>query len=216
MQIIGICGRKGSGKSTLAGQIGGMRLPFAHFLKEGLIAMGVPEEAIYDPIKKEEPLDILQGKSGRYAMQTLGTEWGRGMMGPEFWTDLWLHAVMRLHSETCIVVDDVRFPQEVQMIRDLGGMVFAVVRGQIPEHSNNKWVRMWQQRNIHPSERLVYEDYDIPIILNNSTPENLFAEYNHEMTSENLAQRYGRDITTPRGSPPNQKTGLFDDGHTGA
>ncbi|AZB50559.1 hypothetical protein [Synechococcus phage S-H1] len=69
------------------------------------------------------------GVSARHMMQTLGTEWGRACIHPDFW-------VMIARAETqCIianggsvVIDDVRFPNEAAMIHDLGGELWRIDR----------------------------------------------------------------------------------------
>ena len=69
------------------------------------------------------------GVSARHMMQTLGTEWGRACIHPDFW-------VMIARAETqlimndggSVVIDDVRFPNEAAMIRDLGGELWRIDR----------------------------------------------------------------------------------------
>ena len=38
---------------------------------------------------KEHPCSLLLNKTPRYAMQTLGTEWGRELIGENIWTHIW-------------------------------------------------------------------------------------------------------------------------------
>lgn len=69
---------------------------------------------------KEQPCDALMGKTPRWAMQTLGTEWGRNQIGEDLWVRL---AVARIQDHLCngqsVVVDDVRFPNEVSALKML-------------------------------------------------------------------------------------------------
>jgi hypothetical protein len=67
-------------------------------------------------------------------MQTLGTEWGRAL-APDFWVEAWKRAIERdaLHASAdgetvLIVVDDVRFPNEVAAIREMGGSIARIER----------------------------------------------------------------------------------------
>lgn len=128
--VIGLTGLAGSGKSTIAKRLTCehrfSRKPFAYPLKAMLSAVGVPTDILDgDNAAKEAPLDVLGGKSCRHAMQTLGTEWGRMQMDGDFWVRLWERGTANL---TRIVADDVRFPNEVEAIRRLGGVILRVER----------------------------------------------------------------------------------------
>ena len=126
--IIGLTGQAGSGKSTVSTWLrdnhGFVILPFAGPLKRMLLTLGVPEGKMHGQAK-EEPLDLLCGKSPRQAMQLLGKEWGREMIGIRLWKDAWL-AEAKKHNR--IVADDVRFPNEACAIHGLGGIVLNIVR----------------------------------------------------------------------------------------
>lgn len=95
-----------------------------------VLALGIDQRHVYGtPADKEEPLHIFGGKSARHAMQTLGTEWGRNCIGPEFWAQAWrVKAAAHLSAGIPIVADDVRFPNEVAAIRAMGGKVYCIVR----------------------------------------------------------------------------------------
>jgi len=135
-RIIGIAGRAGAGKNTVADMIPGAAVfGFADPLYEGLAAMlGVPEDMLRSRRNKETPLAWL-GKSSRELMQTLGTEWGRGMVAE----DIWLRIAKR-RIETyggTIVFSDVRFDNEAEWIRNQGGEVWLVERGQEARHTHS-------------------------------------------------------------------------------
>lgn len=130
--LIGFCGPEGAGKTTAAAIVardyGLATLPFARPLKEMLAAIGVPERHLYGtPEEKAEPLAMLGGKSARHAMQTLGTEWGRECIGKGFWGDLW---EARVASLSGAVADDVRFANEAERIKRMGGHVICIVRSE--------------------------------------------------------------------------------------
>ena len=129
--LVGICGPEGGGKSTAARMLcdahGFAVHPFAGPLKTMLAAIGVPGCHLYGtPAEKEAPLRLFGGKSARHAMQTLGTEWGRQHIGPGFWVEAW-RATMPA-DVGAIVVDDVRFPNEAETIRDMGGIMIRIDR----------------------------------------------------------------------------------------
>jgi hypothetical protein len=142
-RIVGVAGYAKSGKSTVADYLirdgGFRRLKFADGLKDMLRAMGL-DEAQIEGDQKETPADILCGKTPRQAMQSLGTEWGRKCMGDDLWVNLWQERVRRwlaLHPMNRVVVDDVRFPNELQRVLKMGGTVLRIDRpGVAPTNSH--------------------------------------------------------------------------------
>lgn len=132
---IGISGPLGAGKSMAAKLLsysvsvdyGPTAIhPFAAPLKRMIGALGVDDKYLYGTqAEKELPLDVFGGLSARYAMQTLGTEWGREHFGPFFWCAAWRAT---LPKGVCAIADDVRFPSEADTIFALGGCVIRLVR----------------------------------------------------------------------------------------
>jgi hypothetical protein len=130
--FIGLCGKKGSGKSFVAENMRDTRdakiLRFADILKDMMRVMGFSEGQINGDLK-EVACDMLNGKTPRYAMQTLGTEWGRNLLHENIWVDM---LVAKVNKERgVVVVDDVRFPNEIKAIRDNGGVVAWIERASI-------------------------------------------------------------------------------------
>jgi hypothetical protein len=77
-------------------------------------------------------------------MQTLGTEWGRNLIGPQFWTGIAQHWAQRnLQDGHSVVIDDVRFPNEAEVIKRMGGILVRVIR---PDNVIDE---------SHPSESLI-------------------------------------------------------------
>lgn len=125
--IIGLCGLAGSGKSTVAKcleQIGYQRVAFADPLKDMLAAVGFTREQLYGSEKEVVVPDL--GVTPRYAMQTLGTEWGRDLISERFWIDLWGRKVATIAGP--VVADDIRFQDEADAVRAAGGIVWEVIR----------------------------------------------------------------------------------------
>lgn len=128
--VIGLTGRAGSGKTTaalyLAEHRGFIRIPFAAPLKRMLRSLGLTDRET-DGDLKEAPSDVLMGATPRHAMQRLGTEWGRNLIHPDLWIELWRRDAERLlaggHS---VVAEDCRFPNESAIIRRIGGKIIAI------------------------------------------------------------------------------------------
>ena len=133
--IIALTGRKYSGKDTAADcftALGYERVKFAGALKEMLRALyrycGMPANEIERRIEgdmKEEPCDVLCGETSRRAMETIGTEWGRQMIAEEIWVSA---LKMRAVHSGKVIVTDLRFPNELQAMRALGGIVGRIIR----------------------------------------------------------------------------------------
>jgi hypothetical protein len=175
--VVGICGRKGAGKSTLASQLHwAKRVSFGQFLKQGLEAMGLPRELFHDPKLKELPHVLLRGRTPRYTMQTLGTQWGREYMGEHFWVDLFTLEVNRSSGEL-VVCDDVRFHEEAEAIRRFPGhiLVYVATPGEV-FYKPKRWWEFWKKEP-HESERFNPEVEGIPVIVNDGTPEELYEKF---------------------------------------
>jgi len=135
VKIIGLTGKAGSGKSTVAhilvNDYGFIRVKMAGPLKSMLRAIGLTDAHIEGELK-EVPCPMLCGQTPRYAMQTLGTEWGRDIIGNDFWTNAWRESVWAAceYAEPAgIVCDDVRFANEVAAVLGMGGKIWHLNRG---------------------------------------------------------------------------------------
>jgi energy-coupling factor transporter ATP-binding protein EcfA2 len=129
-KLIALCGHKGVGKSTyasfLAGKTGHV-FSFATPLKSMLTAV-FPNEYVLN--KKDEKIPYFD-VTARYLLQTLGTEWGREMVDQNIWIKLLRVRLIECLTDTAVtplVVDDLRFDNEAEMIRELGGEVWHLDR----------------------------------------------------------------------------------------
>lgn len=153
--IIGLAGPKRSGKTAAALKLersGFVRYSFAGTLKRMIRVLledfGFSENEIDNCMNadKEVALPVI-GKSPRTLMQTLGTEWGRVHVHPDLWTYLMMKQIDRSQDEY-IVFDDVRFENEAEMIRNFGGLIIHIDRGNIKTdlHASEKGIA-WDDRD---------------------------------------------------------------------
>lgn len=134
MQLIGFAGQARSGKTTASQHLLTV-LPhywttaaFADPIKDMLRVMGVSCE--------DEFKDVVHpvfGKTPRYLMQTLGTQWGRNMVG----NDTWVKHFAEKHGSNLVVVSDVRYPNEANLVREYGKLIHITGHGGIEsDHSS--------------------------------------------------------------------------------
>ena len=132
--LIGFSGKKGSGKSYFADYLVNnklfIKLSFASPLKEiTKILFNLSDEDVKDPIKKEL-INPKFNASPRELMQWLGTDIMREEFNKKFnySGSIWIDSVKDkvktlLDDNKDVVIDDVRFQNEVDMIHSLGGIV---------------------------------------------------------------------------------------------
>lgn len=130
-EFIGLIGQAGVGKTMVASLLvdaGYERVKMAGPLKGMLRALGLTDRELEGDLK-HEPCRLLGGATPRHAMQTLGTEWGRDLIHPDLWLTAWGETAVRAVAAgaTGAVCDDMRFANEAEMIRRLGGIVVKVV-----------------------------------------------------------------------------------------
>lgn len=137
--VLGLSGSGGSGKTTVAAELvrnGWKRVKMASGLKSMLTALykeaGFSDAGIFDRLEgclKEEPCDMLGGQTPRFAMQELGTSWGRVTIHGDLWTEIAKGQIeAHLKNGFNVVVDDIRFDNEAKVIHDLGGLIAEVER----------------------------------------------------------------------------------------
>lgn len=189
--IIAVLGSTGSGKSTVAKHLehnfGFTPLKFAQPLKDMLRALGLSFLDVEGPQShRSKPHPLLLGKSARYAMQTLGTEW-RNMIGRDLWANITIRRIKELiaQGETRFVIDDMRFPHELDLLGEIGCVTVAVRRRKVEPTPKQRRITKLPHfiRGIasfltgvdplHPSEALWFDmPHDI-VIHNSGTVEDL-------------------------------------------
>lgn len=91
---------------------------------------------------KEQVLPQL-GVTPRHLLRTLGTEWGRSCVHPSLWLESFKSRIAGLQL---VVVDDVRFANEAQLIHQLGGELWQLRRPgheRAAEHASDGGLDGW-------------------------------------------------------------------------
>lgn len=132
MKLVAFTGKAGSGKDTAAAVFtarGWKQVRFADILKDMVCTMlGITREQLEDRDYKEAILPVI-GKSPRYIMQTIGTDWGRNMVHRDLWTLLTRQRIEALLAAGHgVVMSDCRFDNEAELIRNMGGQVALIDR----------------------------------------------------------------------------------------
>lgn len=191
--IIGICGLIGSGKGTVGDILveqGFTKVSFADKLKDGVATIFGWNRAMLEGDTdesrnwREQPDNFWTQETGRnitprIVLQEFGTECMRDGFDDSIWVSL-LKKQM-LDNPGDYVVPDVRFRNEQDMIRELGGEIWRVQRGDVPEWygcamlDNTTGGNLMESYDVHVSE---YKWIDMnnkfnTTIYNNSTLEQL-------------------------------------------
>jgi len=144
--IIGVCGFIGSGKDTAADYLVNFhefrRDSFAATLKDAVAAVFAWDRELLEGRTKEarewrEQVDPWWAKklempdlTPRWVLQYWGTEVCRRGFHDDIWIAS-LEARLR-NSKDNIVISDCRFPNEIKAIKEAGGKVIWVQRGELP------------------------------------------------------------------------------------
>lgn len=148
-KILAFTGPKGCGKSTVA-----ERMLLGSFIPQRAIRLSMADpiramlRQIIDPKamkteNKENPEMGICGRSARFLLQTLGTEWGRSIIHPDIWVEAIRRKILATDAAT-VIIDDIRFDNEVAMVKSLGGVIVRVERdgvGYTCEHASEIPVR---------------------------------------------------------------------------
>lgn len=141
--IVAFTGKKQSGKSTACAHIGGVRINF----KDALVAE-IKENfpKLLEAIAKTMEQHYWEGKQWtverlftekpplmRALLQNYGTE-VRRRDDKDYWVMKWREAVQQCDSWD-IICDDVRFQNEADAVRSLGGIVIRLIREDL-EHTD--------------------------------------------------------------------------------
>lgn len=172
-KIIGICGFIGCGKGTvgdiLVDEYGFTKISYADRLKDTVATMfgwdrdqiegKTPESRAWretpDPWWSEE---LGYEFTPRLAMQRVGTDCMRKGLDDQIWVKF-VKKQLADNPETNYVIPDVRFYNERDLVREMGGQVWRVKRGPDPEWAlkainDNRYHTDWMKEHpeVHESE----------------------------------------------------------------
>jgi hypothetical protein len=149
--IIGLSGYAQSGKDSTAELLclnyGYTRLAFADPMRQALMIINPKLDSIthVSDFVEDYGWDVAKRNPEiRRLLQVLGTDFGRKMLGDDVWIKI---ALSNIKTEDKVVISDVRFPNEADAIRNLGGIVWRInrrnhsaVNGHASEHAMNNYM----------------------------------------------------------------------------
>ncbi len=134
MFLVGLIGEAGSGKSTvahhLAARYGFVELSVAQPLKDLCVEQFGWDARRMDELAYKEEQDPLlpAGWTRRKVLQHIGTDCFRSI-DPNHWVKQNAAAIRtEIKANHSVAIADVRFPNEIEMIRQLGGVIVLVRR----------------------------------------------------------------------------------------
>lgn len=196
--LIGILGRIGSGKGTVAERLvntyGFRQDSFATTLKDATAVLFNWDRAMLEGDTQESRVERekvdkwwseklgIENFTPRLALQLIGTDVFRN----HFHQDIWMLSVMsRYKGDENVVISDARFPNEVNAVREMGGRIIRVDRGEEPiwwHHAiatcngdmGAKGIMETTYSDIHASEWAWANTVPDEVILNNGTLDDLY------------------------------------------
>lgn len=134
MKLIGICGKARAGKDTIARYLfethGFTRIAFADPVKQAAQHIfGLTHSQTWDDNLKSTVIPYWN-MTPRQMFQKLGTDATHPIFGRDVWMKRWFMHYAQLEQTDHIVVPDVRYDLELAGIRQLGGSIITVRRGE--------------------------------------------------------------------------------------
>ena len=180
--VIGLTAYAGSGKTAVAEMLkkqGFSHAKFAAPLKAGfrgmLSEMGFRPDTIERMVEgdlKESSFGALSGSTPREWMQWLGNE-ARETFGEDVWVNPMIHKLLDFKAGP-VIIDDVRYANEANAIRGLGGFIWHIDRpgvGPVNGHVSE---------NIVPSDLTINNDSDLLSLENDVATALLFTQHEFE------------------------------------
>lgn len=212
-QLVGVSGYKGSGKdAAVRGLVenGWHQLAFADRIKDfAYLLKGVwvqvtenvlpshPEGGFYsyqyviDEIGMDEAkvkvLDV------RRLLQTLGTDAGRKVIGDSIWVAPVMEEAQKLRSRGVgVVITDVRYPNEVDAIRGVGGVIGRVFRGSKPSSKKPSSKKVIESSSKVSPELVLPAPLDVDTHISESSTK--FLEYDFYVSNDGTIKELQEDF----------------------
>jgi shikimate kinase len=185
--IIGLMGKIGSGKSTIANYLQGTHnyteYSFADPLKKIGLILGFSHDQLYGTQEQKLAIHPHWRISGRTFMQRLGTTFRDiNALIPELHTEkgIWID-LLKMKVQNCehIVISDVRFQDEANAVKELGGIIISISRENRESKSEHSYVNHESETSL---EKIV-PDY---VIVNNSSVEDSYTELESILALEEM------------------------------
>jgi len=187
--LIGLNGQIGAGKDEAYKRIQHLygdtldveRVSYATKLKESAAAALGVEPELWETLKREPhaEIEIVSHHEGgigqihgrvtvREYLQKYGTESHRDIFGDNFWVDAALPIDFD-HTGKIVCVTDMRFPNEVERVRELNGLTIRILNGPLIETA-------------HSSEQIIPAE-DIDFEVHNDVRDDSFAALDNQLVS---------------------------------
>lgn len=209
--IIGICGFIGSGKDTVANYLVGFhgyrRDSFAGALKDAVATVFGWDRELLEGITPEarewrEQVDTwwanrlrMPHLTPRWVLQYWGTEVCRQGFHDDIWIASLENRLARRKDNT--VISDVRFPNEITAIKQAGGEVWWVQRGELPtwyeqgklaSDGNADAIKKLADQGIHISEwAWLQTDFDT-VLTNDTSVNDLYMKVSNRLKKDSPAK----------------------------
>lgn len=143
IRIIAFTGKRGNGKTTASNKVKevlegqGLTVVRLNF-KDGLIStINEKMPLILEDLSKHYKLSIedlfnIKPPIMRNLMQQVGTEIYRAI-DDEYWTKQYKIMIEGMKKDIVIITDDVRFQNEFDVVKELGGNIYRIIANNKPE-----------------------------------------------------------------------------------
>ena len=214
--IIGLCGTIGSGKDTVANYLvqthSFIKVSYGSILKDVVSSVfgwkrelmegdTLTSRAFRDQEDNWWSEQLQKSITPRNMLQTIGTDVFRKHFHADIWVIALQHQILEIQkqaqkaeSHVNIVITDCRFPNEIELVKKLGGVMIKVVRQELPpQHiekvkqalKNDENAKEWlKHQNVHESE---WYSFVAPVdheIFNHSSKEELFCKVESILKSD--------------------------------
>ncbi|QIW87888.1 deoxynucleotide monophosphate kinase [Agrobacterium phage OLIVR5] len=184
---VGFVGYKNSGKTHISSKLKSASafvktIGFSDPLYETVVAAtGIPMEDFQNKEIRELPDPRLGGRSIQYALNTLGSEWGRKMMFEEIWTN---RAFKNEEDDMINIFDNVRFTNELEGVRKGSKSVLFAIKNRDVKNDGS-----------YPEKEIAKLQKQCDFVIDNTGQQfamdthamTLFLDYLHVISANNLS-----------------------------